>query len=73
MTYQQIIGVSSNTNMTMQNNTAYKSKFHHDGSVTLWNVYQQRWQRIRASRISDEILASLSRGERSRVARMAKS
>jgi hypothetical protein len=47
------------------------TKFHRDNSVTLWNVYSQTWQRVRASRVSDEILSSLSAGERARIARMA--
>ena len=49
----------------------YKTKFNRDNSVTLWNVYTQTWQRIRASRVSDEVLASLSSQERTRIARMA--
>jgi hypothetical protein len=49
----------------------YKTKYHKDQSVTLWNVYTQTWQRIRASRVSDEVLSSLSPEERKRIARMS--
>jgi hypothetical protein len=52
-------------------NNMYKTKYHKDQSVTLWNVYTQTWQRVRASRISSEILASLSSAERTRIARMS--
>ena len=46
-----------------------KTKFHRDGTVTFWDVYQQTWVRTQGSRISDECLASLSPGERRRIAR----
>jgi len=49
----------------------YKTKFHRDGSVTFWNVYEQRWNRTQASRISDENLASMSANDRKRAIRMA--
>jgi hypothetical protein len=48
-----------------------KTKYNRDNTITVWNVYTQTWQRIRASRVSDEILASLSPAERARIARMA--
>jgi hypothetical protein len=48
-----------------------KTKYHRDGSVTFWNIFTQTWQRRSASRISDEILSSLSSAERTRIARMA--
>lgn len=47
-----------------------KTKYHRDGSVTLWDIYAQAWRRIRASRISDEIMASLSPEERKRITRI---
>jgi hypothetical protein len=47
------------------------TRFHRDNSVTVWNVYTQSWQRVRASRIADEILASLSPRERARIAKAA--
>ena len=50
--------------------TKMKTKYHRDGTVTLWDIYRQAWVRIRASRISDEILSSLSSHERTRIARM---
>ena len=57
----------------MQNNAAYKSKFHRDNTVSLWDIYQQRWTRVRASRVPAEILSSLSPEERKRIAKMAQS
>ena len=51
--------------------TKMKTKYHRDGSVTLWDIYQQCWTRIRASRVPAEILSSLSPEERKRIARMA--
>lgn len=49
---------------------AYATTFHRDGSVTVWNVYTQGWQRRPASSVSDEVLASLPANERTRVVRM---
>ena len=49
----------------------YKTKYNKDQSVTVWNVYTQTWQRVRASRVSNEVLATLSPAERVRIARMA--
>ena len=43
----------------------YPTTFHRDGSVTLWNVYDQGWQRT--SRPSDALLATLGIKERERV------
>lgn len=44
----------------------YATRFHRDGTVTVWNVYTQQWD-MRTSRPSDSVLASLSREERERV------
>jgi hypothetical protein len=43
----------------------FGTTFHRDGSITVWDVYEQRWRRT--SRPDDEILASLSVKERERV------
>jgi hypothetical protein len=43
----------------------YQTKLHRDGSVTIWNVYRQQWQRT--SEPSDSVLASLSVKECERV------
>lgn len=50
--------------MTM---TTTATKFHRDGTVTLWSVQCQSWQRL--SNVSDETLASLPAAERHRVIR----
>ena len=48
------------------------SVFHRDGSVTFWNVYNQRWQRRDAHSIfaSDDIMSSLENKERDRIRRI---
>ena len=43
----------------------YATRFHLDGTVTIWDVYRQRW--MRTDEPSDEVLASLSSDERKRV------
>lgn len=45
----------------------YRTKFHRDGTVTVWNVYAQSWERT--SSPSDAVLASLTPRERDRVMR----
>lgn len=49
-----------------------KPTFHRDNTVTFWSVYEQRWIRVAAQRISDEELAGMNFDERARVIRMAK-
>ena len=43
----------------------YKTKFHQDHTVTVWNVHTQQWQRTGDP--SDAVLASLDPVERDRV------
>jgi hypothetical protein len=50
---------------------AYRTTYHRDGTVTVWDVHQQAWTRVRADRIGDAVLASLSDAERRRISRMA--
>lgn len=45
-------------------------KFHRDGSVTLWDCYEQRWMRYRTP-ISNRISATLTDAERVRISRHA--
>lgn len=45
----------------------YRTTYHRDGTVTVWDVYTQQW--LRTSRPSDQILASLPAEERERVRR----
>ena len=49
----------------------YATRYHKDGTVTLWDVYTQTWRRIAAADVSDQTLATLSDAERTRIARMA--
>jgi len=51
--------------------TKMKPIFHRDNTVTFWSVYEQRWIRVAAQRISDEELAGMNFDERARVIRMA--
>lgn len=58
------------TRNTMQTQAAktsnpYRSTFHRDGSVTLWDVYCQTWRRVRS--LSDAVSSSLSCDERDRI------
>jgi hypothetical protein len=53
-----------------QNRDPFRTTFHRDGTITFWNVYQQRWQRQRASSMSDQDLASMSQKDRARTLRM---
>lgn len=52
---------------------SYKTKFHRDGTVTVWSVYSQQWARISAVAAfrDDRLMASLNDLERRRIARMA--
>ena len=51
--------------------TKMKPIFHRDNTVTFWSVYEQRWIRVAAQRISNEELAGMNFDERARVIRMA--
>jgi len=51
--------------MKSTSNGAYRTTYHRDHTVTVWDVYTQGW--VRTSRPSDRILASMSGGERERV------
>lgn len=46
----------------------WETTYHRDGTVTIWNVYTQSWDR-RIHRPSDEVLSSLDSRERERVIR----
>ena len=45
--------------------STYKTKFHKDQTVTIWNVYTQQWERT--ANPSDRVYASLNRDERADV------
>lgn len=55
----------------------YRSTFHRDGSVTIWNVYTQQWERLSARNLADEqaygnmLMPTLSEAERARILRIA--
>lgn len=50
----------------MTTRTPYRTTYHRDGSVTLWDVYRQQWTRCHGVP-RDEVLSSLSDDERRRV------
>jgi len=43
----------------------FDTKYHSDGTVTLWNVYEQQWER--GSLFPDHVWASLSNEERRKI------
>ena len=50
----------------------YRTTYHRDGTITVWDVYTQSWcRRLPAGRVPTQILATLSDRERARIARMA--
>ena len=48
----------------------YRTTYHQDGTVTLWDTYSQRWRRLAADSISAELLATLTDDERESIAKM---
>ncbi len=56
--------------MTTTIKPQHKTTYHRDGSVSLWDVYQQQWVRTQAEAVSDEVLASLTKPERDRILRL---
>jgi hypothetical protein len=57
---------SEDTMMNTTNTTSrYATTYHDDGSVTVWDVYRQRW--LTTTHVRDEVLASLALEERERV------
>lgn len=49
--------------------TAPRTTYHRDATVTLWDVYQQAWRRLDDTTALHELGATLSRTERTRLAR----
>jgi hypothetical protein len=56
-----------NTKKTNKKADPYRTKFHSDRTVTVWNVFTQSW--MRTSDPSDGVLASLNSEERDAVIR----
>jgi hypothetical protein len=50
----------------------YKTKFHKDGTITIWNIYLQQWERRQADQIPDDVLASVGNIERERIYKHAR-
>ena len=51
--------------------TNLKTKYHRDGSVTIWNIFRQQWVRMAATDVTAETLATLNDAERTRIRRIA--
>lgn len=51
----------------MTTKSPYASTFHRDSSVTVWNCLTGNWQRCYI--MTDELLATFSEPERSRIVR----
>jgi hypothetical protein len=49
----------------------YETTIRRNGIVRYWSVYDQQWQRSHARLIADRDLATLTQGERDRIARAA--
>ncbi len=47
-----------------------KTTYHRDGTVTVFNVYSQLWERLGS--VPDRVLASLDDDERQRIIRHTK-
>jgi hypothetical protein len=58
---------------TTKTTNPFATKFHRDGTVTIWNVYRQGWVRYAAAEVPDRIQATLDDAQRARIARMAAS
>lgn len=49
-----------------------KTKFHRDGTVTVWDVHAQQWRRMTpAALLAAGLLPTLPRAERARIERRA--
>ena len=48
-----------------------KTRYHRNGTVTLWNILTQSWETYAADRVPASVLATLSEGERERIAKLA--
>jgi len=48
---------------------SYQTKYHRDGTVTVWDVYRQQWTRREASDVyaDDRVMASLPAYDRLRI------
>lgn len=52
---------------TKKRSDPYRSTFHRNGDVTLWDCFQQQWVRLDAAEVSDRTLATLPWRERNRI------
>lgn len=57
--------------MQSDGHTMYETTIHGDGTVTVWDVYQQQWITLPCGEVPDRVLASLSQHERDAIMRRA--
>ena len=48
----------------------FRTTYHRDGSVTIWDIYLQQWKRT--AQPSDRVFESLSHKDRERIMRHCK-
>lgn len=58
------------TTKTKETDDLYRTTYHRDGTVTVWDVYQQQWVRMAARDVSDRMLSTFDASERARIASM---
>jgi len=51
----------------MKAKSRYATTYHRDNTVTIWNVFQQAWERL--AQVPDHVLFTLGDAERERVKR----
>ena len=56
--------------MANNSNTQYKTIFHRDKTITVWNIFTQSW--LRTNNPSDRLLSSLNEQERNRILKHCK-
>jgi len=54
--------------------STYRTTYHRDGTITVWDVYSQQWVRLPARELWDDarLMSTLSDTERQRIARAAR-
>ena len=65
-----ILSMEDPMTISTRPHSPYDARYHRDGTVTYWSVYQQVWVRADPHHISDEEYAAMSRRDRDRCARI---
>jgi len=56
--------------MTPKTSPTLACTFHRDGTVSHWDAYTMRWNRCKASDISERVVDTFLNRERKRIAKM---